>query len=188
MLRSRLIAPVLIAAGLGLAAGAAGLTGCTVHGQVATGAYVEGPSLAYVGPDLYVVADYDEPVFYTDGSYWLYRGGYWYRSGSYDSGWVIAGRVPARVAHISRPHYYVHYHARRVYRPRQIQVRDHRSQHEYVNVRDHRRPDNRPQRTGYPTHPRRDGDHDRGHDHDRDHHDRGHDYDHDRDHHHDHRR
>lgn len=139
MVRSRLIAPMLIAAGLGLAAGAAGLTGCTIHGRVATGAYVEGPSLAYIGPDLYVVADYDEPVFYTDGSYWLYRDGLWYRSGTVTGGWVVASRVPVRVAHINRPHYYVHYHARQVYRPRQIQVRDHRSHHEYVEVRNRRR-------------------------------------------------
>ena len=39
-----------------------------------------GPDLVYAAPGVQVIADYDEPVFFSDGLYWRYSGGYWYRS------------------------------------------------------------------------------------------------------------
>src|SRR5688572_28700438 len=72
-----------------LAAGTLG-SGCVVHGRAgmtATATYSE-PELVYVSPGVYVVADQTEPTFYSDGAYWLYRGGIWYRSGYYSGGWV----------------------------------------------------------------------------------------------------
>ena len=38
------------------------------------------PELVAVGPDVQVVADADEPLFYADSYYWLYRDNMWLRS------------------------------------------------------------------------------------------------------------
>jgi len=67
-----------------------------------------GPDLVYAAPGVQVIADYDEPVFFSDGLYWRFSGGYWYRSPYYNRGWVAA-RPPAAVLSINRPQGYVHY-------------------------------------------------------------------------------
>jgi len=86
--------------------------GCVVTGQthVRTRAYVAAePELVYVSPGVYVIADYDEPIFYSDNYYWLYRDGYWYRSSYYSGGWVTVSSTPYAIARIDRPHAYVRY-------------------------------------------------------------------------------
>ncbi len=112
MLRKLSIAGALVALCL---AGSA----CTVEGQVHTRAYVAAPGLVLVEPGVYVIADYDRPVFYTSGYYWWYRDGYWLRSYDYTGGWVRVRTVPYSVRRIHRPTAYVHYRAqgRHVYRP-----------------------------------------------------------------------
>jgi hypothetical protein len=72
--------------------------------------YSTGPSLAYVAPGVQVVADYDYPVFFSDGFYWQYYGGYWYRSPYWNRGWSATYNVPYAVRGISRPWAYAHYH------------------------------------------------------------------------------
>ena len=67
-----------------------------------------GPDLVYAAPGVQVIADYDEPVFFSDGLYWRFSGGYWYRSPYYNRGW-IAGRPPAAVLSIRQPQAFVHY-------------------------------------------------------------------------------
>ena len=67
-----------------------------------------GPDLVTVSPGVQVIADYDEPIFYTDGFYWRYYGGVWYRSTVYTGGWVYA-RPPVAVMRIDRPYAYAHY-------------------------------------------------------------------------------
>lgn len=66
------------------------------------------PDLVYVSPGVQVIADYDEPIFYSDRYYWRLYGGSWYRSPYYTGGWVAAVPPPA-VMRIDRPHAYVHY-------------------------------------------------------------------------------
>ncbi len=99
------------------------------------------PDLVDVGGGVRVIADYDEPVFYTDNYYWRFYGGTWYRSNVYNGGWVVYNDVPYSVRRIDRPHAYVRYRpsgyvprARRDnynrggYRPApQPAVRDHRT-------------------------------------------------------------
>ena len=92
--------------------------------------YDSGPALTYVSPGVEVVADYDYPVFYTDGAYWRYSGGYWYRSPHWNGGWRAAYDydVPGRLRGIREPWRFAHYRAvpgrtRIVRRPI---VRDHR--------------------------------------------------------------
>jgi hypothetical protein len=68
-----------------------------------------GPQMAYVAPGVQVIADYDYPVFYSDGYYWRYNGGMWYRSGFYNRGWALSYNVPVGVRGIARPEGYAHY-------------------------------------------------------------------------------
>jgi hypothetical protein len=70
-----------------------------------------GPQLEYVSPGVQVIADYDYPVFYSDGYYWRNDGGIWYRSGFYNRGWAVSYNVPYGVRGISNPGYYTHYRA-----------------------------------------------------------------------------
>ena len=68
------------------------------------------PEMDYVAPGVQVISDYDYPVFYSDGFYWRWDGGVWYRSGFYNRGWAVAYNVPIGVRGISRPEAYVHFH------------------------------------------------------------------------------
>src|SRR6266498_3193579 len=85
---------------------AAALFGAGCYATVATDAY--GPDLVTVSPGVQVIADYDEPIFYSDGFYWRYYGNTWYRSSYYTGGWVYA-RPPVAVMRIDRPYAYRHY-------------------------------------------------------------------------------
>jgi hypothetical protein len=67
-----------------------------------------GPDLVYAAPGVQVIADYDEPIFYTDSFYWRFYGGGWYRSSYYNRGWVYA-TPPVAVLRIDRPHAFIHY-------------------------------------------------------------------------------
>lgn len=132
---------LILAAAATAALSAAALTGCYAEGDVgATATYPQGtvyastPDLVTVSPGVQVVADYDEPVFYTDGFYWRFYDGYWYRSNSYYAGWYYYERPPVAVLRIDRPYAYAHYRPAgyvsrrtvRYQRPEPI-VRDHRA-------------------------------------------------------------
>ena len=56
------------------------------------------PQMEYVSPGVQVISDYDYPVFYSDGFYWRYDGGAWYRSGYYNRGWVSRTMFPSACA------------------------------------------------------------------------------------------
>ena len=87
--------------------------GTTTGVEYAGTVTVSSPELVTIDqPDVYVVADADQPVFYTDNVYWLYSDGYWYRSPRYDRGWVRIDSPPVRLRHIDQPTAYVHYRAR----------------------------------------------------------------------------
>jgi hypothetical protein len=96
-MRSIIPATFLLAAALA--------SGCAA--TVASDGY--GPDLVTVSPGVQVIADYDEPIFYSDGYYWRYYGGGWYRSSYYTGGWAYA-RPPVAVMRIDRPYAYAHYH------------------------------------------------------------------------------
>lgn len=130
---------------LSAALGTAALAGCYATGDVGYSAsatytsapgddgYAATPDLVTVQPGVQVVADYDEPVFFVDGFYWRWYGGYWYRSYNYAYGWSYWDRPPVAVLRIDRPYAYAHYRpqgyvARRNvrYRPPAAIVNDHR--------------------------------------------------------------
>jgi hypothetical protein len=62
-----------------------------------------------IDPSVMVVANADEPIFYTENTYYLYRNDRWYRSASHRSGWKRIDTPPERLARIEQPRTYVHY-------------------------------------------------------------------------------
>ena len=154
-MRLTTILPIVMCAGLYGCYGTTGVTytsGGGYYGGGGTEVYATTPDLVEVSPGVQVIADYDTSVFYTDGYYWRFDNGYWYRSGNYANGWVYYGGAPARLRGIDRPYAYSHYRPngwvarhREPYRPAAPIVRDHRDNRAapaYGNsgpvVRDHR--------------------------------------------------
>jgi hypothetical protein len=132
------LAPILLS--LALAAGCV-----TTEYRSTIAAKVPTPDLVAVAPGVQIIANYDEPILFSEGSYWWLVDGGWYRSTSYLSGWVYIATPPVAVVRIHEPHHYRYYQppgyiARHrpvavyhVQRP----IRDHRS--DASRVRDHRR-------------------------------------------------
>src|SRR6185436_9008156 len=60
-------------------------------------------------PSVMVIANADEPVFYSENTYWLFRDDHWYRSSSHRSGWVRVDQPPEHLRRIDRPSAYVHF-------------------------------------------------------------------------------
>lgn len=107
MKRLQAFVPAALVLGLAFSA-----TGCVVSGSARMhghgGAYVQ-PSTVMISPGVYVVEDYDRSVLYSDGYYWQYEGGVWYRSGYHDRGWVRWHNVPHGIARVDNPRGYVRY-------------------------------------------------------------------------------
>ncbi len=80
-----------------------------------------------------MIADYDEPIFYSDGYYWWNYGGGWYRSQYYTGGWAEAN-APIAVVRIGEPIRYRHYRPRG-YTARYRPVPTHRIQRPHVRDR-----------------------------------------------------
>ena len=68
------LASLLIA--VSLAACGSGSGYYRTSGTVAVTAHSGAPDMAYVSDGVYVIADYDEPIFYADGYYWYSANGY----------------------------------------------------------------------------------------------------------------
>ncbi len=83
--------------------------GCTGTGEVEYSGSVETPDLVDAGDGVQVVADYDEPVFFSDGFYWRHNDDGWYRSNNYAGGFVHIDAPPARVGRINQPERFTHY-------------------------------------------------------------------------------
>ena len=100
----------LLAVALGACAGSGG----SGHVQYAAAVTVRSPQLVPVEDvnGVYVLADADEPVFYADNYYWLYRSGRWYRSHSYDRDWIYVSSPAPRLRSIRQPTAYVRYNVR----------------------------------------------------------------------------
>jgi hypothetical protein len=112
-------------------------TGSVGYSGAVTTTYVA-PDLVYVSPGVQVIADYDEPVFYSDGFYWRESNGIWFRSNYHTHGWVSYS-APRHVLSIQNRHSYRRYRPAG-YSPR---VRDNRRYDNRPVVRDHRQPYNR---------------------------------------------
>jgi hypothetical protein len=62
-----------------------------------------------IDPSIQVVTNADEPIFYLESSYWLYRDNHWFRSSSHRSGWKRIDMPPEPLRRIDQPLAYVHY-------------------------------------------------------------------------------
>jgi hypothetical protein len=125
--------------------GLVGVTGgCTAHASgtaysqaAAPVATVDNPTLVEVDAGVWVIRDYDEPIYFVSDDYWVFRSGIWYRSHVYDGGWVVADAtvVPSVIVH--RDHRaYVHYRgaatAQTRAAPRRQRDSDHRGPPEHA--------------------------------------------------------
>lgn len=130
---------MILAAGLFVAVSAGGCFADAQVGYTASADVAVEPTpaasvdMVEVSPGVQVVADYDEPVFYSDGFYWRYYNNIWYRSGSYYSGWTYYDNPPVAVLRIDRPYAYAHY------RPAGYVVRN-RPRYRPAAVREYRGP------------------------------------------------
>ena len=175
----RTILPGMIAVGLacGCATGEVGYT-------ASVNATVETPDLVTVSPGVQVIADYDEPIFYSDGFYWRFYDGVWYRSSYYTGGWAFVDAPPVAIVQIGRPDVYRHYlpagdfarhrpvPVRRVERPPVVRAEQRAAYRARVENRGYVRPvePNRAPVERRPVTPPRERD--RDHRHDKDHHER----------------
>jgi hypothetical protein len=120
MLTPRLAIIALLAAGTMQA-------GCFAGGEVRATYTAPSPRLVWVSPGIWVVADYEHPVFYDSGYYWMYSDGVWLRSDHYAGTFVRVAVIPPVLLHIHRPQVYVRY---RVPHGARVRVIDHRRDHD----------------------------------------------------------
>ncbi|MBI5611169.1 MAG: hypothetical protein HY902_20010 [Deltaproteobacteria bacterium] len=66
-----------------------------------------GGPLVYVGSGIWVLADSQDEVFYSNGWYWARAHGHWYRSHGRRGGWGVVDErhVPRRVMRVPHGHY-----------------------------------------------------------------------------------
>ncbi|HLL25048.1 MAG TPA: hypothetical protein VK427_23095, partial [Kofleriaceae bacterium] len=65
--------------------------------------------LVPINPDVKTVIDADQPVFFAQGSYWLFADGRWFKSASPTGTWTYVAKPPVPVRQIDQPFAYVHY-------------------------------------------------------------------------------
>jgi hypothetical protein len=88
----------------------ASLAACAGQAEVRYSGNASTPELVTMesDPSVMIVANSEEPVFYSENTYWLYRNQRWYRSSSHRGGWHEADRPSEHVRRIERPTAYVH--------------------------------------------------------------------------------
>jgi hypothetical protein len=101
-----------------LVVGTAALSaGCVAHAEAAGGVeaqapvvFVGTPTLVAIDEGVWVVRESDYPVYYYDDYYWVYRDNVWYRSHTYEGGWLVieVSIVPGVIVHRNHT-LYVHY-------------------------------------------------------------------------------
>ena len=89
----------------------ASLAACAGQAEVHYAGNAAAPEMVTMDtdPSVMVIANADEPLFYTENTYWLYRGDHWYRSSSHRGGWARVDTPPEHVRRITRPQAYVHF-------------------------------------------------------------------------------
>jgi hypothetical protein len=89
----------------------ASLAACAGEAEVQYSGAATAPELVAMDddPSVMVVANSDEPIFFSDNSYWLYRDNHWLRSRSHRGGWARVDQPPEHIRRIERPTAYVHF-------------------------------------------------------------------------------
>jgi hypothetical protein len=109
--------------------------------NVAVTATTVSPDLVYVSPGVQVVYGWNEPVFYVDGYYWRESGGIWYRSSYHTHGWYSYS-APRAVYSIQNRHAYRNYRPAH-YTPRSRSYTNNRPDHRGGTTYRNNRPDAR---------------------------------------------
>ena len=68
--------------------------GCAGSGQFTYATEATVPEMVVISPGVQVIADLDEPIFYSSNYYWRNQGGYWYRSPYHTHGWARVDVTP----------------------------------------------------------------------------------------------
>jgi len=92
--------------------------GCAAHAQASGVAeaeapvvFTESPTLVAIDGDVWVVRDAEHATYYVEDGYWVFKDDVWYRSKTYDGGWIVVEKTAVPVAIVTRQHaLYVHYH------------------------------------------------------------------------------
>lgn len=88
---------------------ATALAGCAVQHRYTGAVTVRDTSLVAIEPDVKVVADAEEPMFFAASSYWLFHDGGWHSSASVRGPWVLERKPPGAVLRITQPFEYARY-------------------------------------------------------------------------------
>jgi hypothetical protein len=80
-----------------------------VQATVDTSVQVQSPELATIAPDVQVIVDADEPIFFSDGHYWRETNGAWYRSTVHTGGWGYYAGAPYALRSLDRRDSYRRY-------------------------------------------------------------------------------
>src|ERR1044071_2892142 len=83
--------------------------GCAGTGQFTYAAEATAPELVVISPGVQVIADLDEPIFYSGNYYWRNQGGFCDRSAYHTRGWARVQVAPVEIQRIEHPAMYVHY-------------------------------------------------------------------------------
>jgi hypothetical protein len=89
----------------------ASLAACAGEAEVRYSGNAAAPELVTLDTDasVQVVANADEPIFFSENTYYLYRDDHWYRSRSHRTGWKRIDSPPDHISRIERPMAYIHF-------------------------------------------------------------------------------
>jgi hypothetical protein len=88
---------------------ATALAGCAVQHRYTGQVTVRDTSLVAIEPDVKVVADAEEPMFFASNSYWLFHDGAWHKATTVRGPWLLVRKPPGAVLRISQPFAYARY-------------------------------------------------------------------------------
>lgn len=99
--------------------------------------FYDPPPLVAVDSDVYVVEDFEVPVYYTGGYYWQYRSDRWYRAARWNQPWVIVEVtvIPTTLVHRDHRHYARYHDGHRDYVYREPRRHAARADHHAALVR-----------------------------------------------------
>jgi len=96
------IAALLLATAIG---------GCAVQHRYTGQVTVRDSSLVAIEPDIKVVADAEEPMFFANSSYYLFHDGAWHKSAGVNGPWQLDRKPPGAVLRMTQPYAYTRFKA-----------------------------------------------------------------------------
>lgn len=89
------------------------LAGCAVtYGETSKAITSGTPAFTPIGEGVEAALDSPDPLFFVDGSYYLFRDGVWLSSKSVTGGFHYVAHLPGQLLEIERPKEYANLHMR----------------------------------------------------------------------------